>query len=1101
MSSVLRHYGIDPRKYHDLQVPQGPPPRSIRTASGSGTRGQERPRPQTQQVQSRAPAVISGTTHEVVVSTNDRPVVLSGTDRANKFFDDFIREIKSSAFHVALEKPLRALFDATSATVWLVMKDRKRLYSPQSGRYSKSNNSIIGECMTTGEIIRLTKGSAHEKYNLSVDSGSALLVIPLKNERDEVVVVVEIANAKKAFQSGDSEMAEVFARKFQIYSHLVMHNELVPDDIPRDGGLRAMASEITLKLKRKFNCRSIEFWSVDPFESRYLKYDPNSGEFEPAGQVAGVVTQALETDMVITIDDVTKAKGYEREIDGKGSALMGNLNVSDMQYAVILRARDGVKFGHGDEVMLQQLIPLFAKVTAMSSVQADIHEEGDPAGNGSESAERLQALLSVAEIISGVLDIDMLIPTIMERSCVLLNTERCSLFLIDQAKQELVSRFQGGLRKSIRLPLNRGIVGYTATTGHIVNIPDAYDDERFDKNVDLITGYRTKTILTVPIYNNRGEIAGVTEMINKREDGAFDEDDVKMMMAFNVFCGISLDNARLYQASLDLTRQLRSFVEMSTALNKTMKINDVLEEILTNARSVVGASRATVFMKNSEGEWSPFCSVGESVVYGIMFAQEAVTSKKAVSFTREEVFYRAQVGDIKVDEVSSAVGSSLTSTKSLSRVSSVLMRDPVASSTSVSAEIGNLCDFPMMKNDEVIGVMEISCPGKILPEDMKILDCFAVFAAVSIERSELQEIAKLGEVEVVMKQLMTDEERRITEIPAKLKIENEALRNAVYRIGFDVKAYDDIGRFRVLFQIANAFELLETFKVPNEKWFRFLMEVSQTYKKVPYHNWYHAVDVTQFVTYQIKTAGFDKIINKFELFGFIIAAICHDANHDGFTNVYNEKAETPLGILFKNQSVMETHHCAIAISVISKEECNLFTNLTSQEYRNMWTLIIRLILITDMAKHFDFLKQVNGLLDQGPINTEDYDNRVTCMQLILKCADISNVSRPFELADRWCDVLCEEFFRQGDLEMANGMEYTSPLNDREHLDKPKSQIGFYTFVCLPLFETAARAFPALQVNVDQVKSNLAVWKAATAAREAEEARIAASSKAEGEKQT
>jgi hypothetical protein len=99
------------------------------------------------------------------------------------------------------------------------------------------------------------------------------------------------------------------------------------------------------------------------------------------------------------------------------------------------------------------------------------------------------------------------------------------------------------------------------------------------------------------------------------------------------------------------------------------------------------------------------------------------------------------------------------------------------------------------------------------------------------------------------------------------------------------------------------------------------------------------------------------------------------------------------------------------------------------------------------------------------------------MQLLLKCADISSVARPFELADKWCVVLCEEFFRQGDLEAAHGMSYTNPLNDRAHLDKPKSQIGFYTFVCLPLFEAAAQALPDLQCNVDQVKSNLAVWKA------------------------
>jgi hypothetical protein len=185
-----------------------------------------------------------------------------------------------------------------------------------------------------------------------------------------------------------------------------------------------------------------------------------------------------------------------------------------------------------------------------------------------------------------------------------------------------------------------------------------------------------------------------------------------------------------------------------------------------------------------------------------------------------------------------------------------------------------------------------------------------------------------------------------------------------------------------------------------------------------------------------------------------------------------------LGILFKNQSVMETHHCAVAIDIISKEEANIFSTLDPDEYKAMWTMIIAMILSTDMAKHFPFLKEVRAQLDAGPLDPTDPKDRYTMMNLILKCADISNVSRPFEMANRWCDVLCEEFFRQGELESTHRMEYTSPLNDKAHLDKAKSQIGFYTFVCLTLYQMAARAMPPLQVNVDQVQSNLAIWKAA-----------------------
>jgi hypothetical protein len=349
---------------------------------------------------------------------------------------------------------------------------------------------------------------------------------------------------------------------------------------------------------------------------------------------------------------------------------------------------------------------------------------------------------------------------------------------------------------------------------------------------------------------------------------------------------------------------------------------------------------------------------------------------------------------------------------------------------------------------------------------------------VSLEKSQFQDIATKGAVESEIKRWIADEERRGYAIPEKLRLDLEKLA-MVFSLNFDAPLFDGYpGHFRVLWAIFDSFHLLEHFKVTNEKLFTFLTAISETYKKVPYHNWRHAVDVTQFVQYEIKLANLQEHLTTQELYGLIVAAICHDANHDGFTNVFNEKAETPLAILFKNQTVMETHHCSVAIGIISKDETNMFWTLDSDEYRQMWTMIISLILSTDMAKHFGFLNDVGEVLDKGPLDMADPRHRYYAIDLLLKCADISNVSRPFEMANKWCDVLCEEFFRQGELEEAHGMSYTSPLNDRAHLDKPKSQIGFYTFVCLPLYQLAARALPQLQVNVDQVLVNMSVWKAA-----------------------
>jgi hypothetical protein len=218
----------------------------------------------------------------------------------------------------------------------------------------------------------------------------------------------------------------------------------------------------------------------------------------------------------------------------------------------------------------------------------------------------------------------------------------------------------------------------------------------------------------------------------------------------------------------------------------------------------------------------------------------------------------------------------------------------------------------------------------------------------------------------------------------------------------------------------------------------------------------------------------DSVFSKFEILCLLTASLCHDANHDGFTNQYSVRAQTPLGILFKNQSVMETHHCAVSIGILTRDGCNIFGQLTDAQVTEMWTLFVGLILATDMARHFTIMEEARAKRANWK---ESRDGRFMMMQLLIKCADISNVARPFELADRWYEVLCEEFFRQGDLEKANQMEYSSPMNDREHLDRAKSQIGFYESVCFPLFREIVKYHPGLAGILEQVSSNLSIWKA------------------------
>jgi GAF domain-containing protein len=85
-----------------------------------------------------------------------------------------------------------------------------------------------------------------------------------------------------------------------------------------------------------------------------------------------------------------------------------------------------------------------------------------------------------------------------------------------------------------------------ASTGQALNIPDAYKDPRFDPSTDRKTGYITRNILCLPVFNSANELIGVTQLINKQQ-GSFTASDEEFMRAFNIQAGIALENARLFE--------------------------------------------------------------------------------------------------------------------------------------------------------------------------------------------------------------------------------------------------------------------------------------------------------------------------------------------------------------------------------------------------------------------------------------------------------------------------------------------------------------------------------------------------------------------------
>jgi signal transduction protein with GAF and PtsI domain len=109
------------------------------------------------------------------------------------------------------------------------------------------------------------------------------------------------------------------------------------------------------------------------------------------------------------------------------------------------------------------------------------------------------------------------------------DAERCTVYFVDQAKKELWSRIASRTAIEIRLPLGTGIAGQAALTGETINVPDAYADPRFDRNVDLRSGYRTLNMLVVPVWDTTmAAVIGVLQVLNKRS-GPFERRDQMLL--------------------------------------------------------------------------------------------------------------------------------------------------------------------------------------------------------------------------------------------------------------------------------------------------------------------------------------------------------------------------------------------------------------------------------------------------------------------------------------------------------------------------------------------------------------------------------------------
>ncbi|KAB0793779.1 hypothetical protein PPYR_13399 [Photinus pyralis] len=703
-----------------------------------------------------------------------------------------------------------------------------------------------------------------------------------------------------------------------------------------------------------------------------------------------------------------------------------------------------------------------------------------------------ELIFELVKDICNELEIRSLCHKILQNVSTLLHADRGSLFLVQGEKgggctplppgetlrgRCLVSKLFDVCYKStlsemekkeeIRIPWGTGIVGYVAESGEPVNIPDAYQDDRFNHDIDVLTGYKTHSLLCMPIKDTNGDVVGVAQVINKIGDTPFTQQDEQIFSSYLQFCGIGLRNAHLYEKSqlevkrnqvlLDLARMI--FEEQST-------IEHVVYRILTHTQSLIQCQRVQVLLVHevSKGSFSRVFDFEASDLNAEEGESRTSPFESRFPINIGITGYVATTGDIV--NIANAYEDSRF--------------DSSVDEGTCFKHKGVLCMPIKNSMGHIVGVIQLINKFNDLAftkNDENFVEAFAIFCGMGIHNTHMYERA----VVAIAKQSVTLE---VLSYHATASIEDaqriRALRvpSAVY-LGLHNFAFDDVhlsddDTITSCVRMFLDLDLVERFHMDYEVLCRWLLSVKKNYRNVTYHNWRHAFNVAQMMFSILTTTQWWSILGEIECLALMIACLCHDLDHRGTNNSFQIKASSPLAQLYST-STMEHHHFDQCIMILNSPGNQLLSNVSSDEYTRVIKVLEEAILSTDLAVYFRKRGAFFNVVEEGPHwGLEEHRDLLRAM--LMTVCDLAAITKPWEVEKRVAELVSSEFFEQGDMEREELNITPIDIMNREKEDQlPLMQVGFIDSICMPIYEAFAVLSDKLEILVDGVRINRDHW--------------------------
>ncbi|KAI4900283.1 hypothetical protein NFI96_027458, partial [Prochilodus magdalenae] len=599
-----------------------------------------------------------------------------------------------------------------------------------------------------------------------------------------------------------------------------------------------------------------------------------------------------------------------------------------------------------------------------------------------------------------------------------------------------------GLIPSGPIAFGTTIAAHVAKTRKTLLVEDIMGDERFPHGTGQDSGIRVHSVLCLPILTAIGDLIAVLELHRHLGREPFNLSHQEVATANLAWASVAIHQVQVCRGLAKQTELNDFLLDVSkTYFDNIVAIDSLLEHIMIYAKNLVNADRCALFQvdHNNKELYSDLFDIGEE------------NEGKPVFRKTKEIRFSIEKG------IAGQVA----------RTGEVLNIPDAYADPRFNREVDlytgyttrNILCMPIVSRGTVIGVVQMvnKLSGSAFTKtDENNFKMFAVFCALALHCANMYHRIRHSECiyRVTMEKLSyhsicTSEEWKT--------LSQLSLPDPIYKeielFHFDISPYEELWPAVFVYMIHNScgkssFEL--------EKLCRFTMSVRKNYRRVPYHNWKHAVTVAHCM-YAIlqKTSG---IFTELERKGLLIACLCHDLDHRGYSNSYLQKFDHPLAALYST-STMEQHHFSQTVSILQLEGHNIFSNLTSSEYEQVLEIIRKAIIATDLALYFGNRKQLAELLSTGGLDLNNHAHRDRVIGLMMTACDLCSVTKLWPVTRLTANDIYAEFWAEGDEMKKIGMQ-PIPMMDRDKKDEvPQGQVGFYNAVAIPCYTTLAELFP------------------------------------------